>query len=252
MTTTQTHRSLFFAVSLFAPAVLAASEFHSGPDQIHLIELYTSEGCSSCPPAERWLSSLSQEAGLWREFVPVAFHVSYWDKLGWRDTYASKDATQRQYAYAASWSANSVYTPCFVLDGREWRPSGRPPSLSKAAKPGVLAATWEQGICRLQFTPDSEGHDRWDGSIALLGSGLKSRVTAGENAGETLVHEFTVLRFARVHLDRGREAAWTGSVALTLPAVEPGERTALAVWVTRRDQLESVQAAGGWLDPAEK
>src|SRR5260370_24004733 len=91
----------------------------SGPRKTHLLELFTSEGCSSCPPAEAWMSRLKENPGLWRDFVPIAFHVDYWDRLGWRDPFASKAWTARQYEYSERWNSGSVYTPGFVLDGRE-------------------------------------------------------------------------------------------------------------------------------------
>src|SRR5512140_2722359 len=93
----------------------------SGPAQTTLLELFTSEGCNSCPPAERWLTSLKASPGLWKEFVPVAFHVDYWDRTGWRDPWSSQAFSDRQRAYAASWNNKSVYTPGFVLDGTECR-----------------------------------------------------------------------------------------------------------------------------------
>ncbi|MDQ3115241.1 MAG: DUF1223 domain-containing protein [Verrucomicrobiota bacterium] len=74
----------------------------------HLLELFTSEGCSSCPPAEAWLSKLKDDPGLWRDFVPLAFHVDYWDRLGWRDPFASKVWTSRQYEYSARWKSSNV------------------------------------------------------------------------------------------------------------------------------------------------
>jgi len=64
-------------------------EFSSGTNHVSLVELYTSEGCSSCPPADRWFSELKRDDGLWREFVPLAFHVDYWDYIGWQDRFAS-------------------------------------------------------------------------------------------------------------------------------------------------------------------
>src|SRR5213083_577539 len=95
--------------------------FQSSGKQTALIELYTSEGCSSCPPAETWLSRLKESPGLWKDFVPVAFHVDYWDYLGWRDPWAAKEFSDRQRAYARSWRGGAVYTPGFVLNGKEWR-----------------------------------------------------------------------------------------------------------------------------------
>src|ERR1700733_854948 len=92
------------------------TRFESGPSQVSLLELYTSEGCSSCPPAEAWLSALSQSPELWKAVVPVAFHVDYWDNLGWKDWFSSREFTQRQRRYAANWGSGSVYTPAFILN----------------------------------------------------------------------------------------------------------------------------------------
>src|SRR4051812_20605432 len=113
-----------------AVSISAAAEqrFTSGSNRVSLIELYTSEGCSSCPPAERWLGSLRDAPGLWRDFVPVALHVNYWDRLGWPDRFATREFTQREYAYAAKWDGSSVYTPCVVRDGAEWRHDARAPT----------------------------------------------------------------------------------------------------------------------------
>jgi hypothetical protein len=90
----------------------------SGPKQVTLMELYTSEGCSSCPPAEVWFSELKDAPGLWKIFVPVAFHVDYWDNLGWPDKYASAAFTARQRSYAAEWRSENVYTPELVSGGK--------------------------------------------------------------------------------------------------------------------------------------
>ncbi|MEN9676720.1 MAG: hypothetical protein RIS76_2616 [Verrucomicrobiota bacterium] len=105
-----------------------------------MIELFTSEGCSSCPPAEKWLGSLGDQPGLWRDFVPVAFHVDYWDGLGWADRFASVENTRRQERYATHWRNRGVYTPGFVLNGTEWREWGRLPQPGQASAPdaGVL------------------------------------------------------------------------------------------------------------------
>src|ERR1700730_7283401 len=110
--------------------------FESKPVRTHLLELYTSEGCSSCLPAEAWLSNLKNELRLWQDFVPIAFHVDYWDHLGWRDPFASKTWTERQADYSARWKSENVYTPAFVLDARESQDRSIPKSSSD--KPGVL------------------------------------------------------------------------------------------------------------------
>ena len=102
-------------------SVAAETRFESGPQQTALVELYTSEGCSSCPPAEAWMSRLQGDPGLWKKFVPIAFHVDYWDRLGWRDRFSSRQWTERQSRYAALWQSESVYTPAVVLSGKELR-----------------------------------------------------------------------------------------------------------------------------------
>src|ERR1700740_1356972 len=98
--------------------------FQSGEKRVAFVELFTSEGCSSCPPAEQTLSKLTTHPSLWKTFVPVAFHVNYWDNLGWKDRWASIEFTQRQRTYASDWRSDTVYTPEFVLNGREWQWSG--------------------------------------------------------------------------------------------------------------------------------
>src|SRR5580700_10527630 len=96
-------------------AQAAPIQFQSAEAQTALVELYTSEGCSSCPPSESWLSRLKEKPGLWNEFVPVAFHVDYWDYLGWRDKWSNKQFSDRQRAYAGVWASENIYTPEFVL-----------------------------------------------------------------------------------------------------------------------------------------
>ena len=106
-------------IKLCIPFLLAAAagvsgeplHFSSGPERIALIELYTSEGCSSCPPADRWLGALAGRQGLWKDFVPVEFHVNYWDSLGWKDRLSTPEFTAREYAYSSAWGAPNVYTP---------------------------------------------------------------------------------------------------------------------------------------------
>jgi hypothetical protein len=101
---------MFFPGSFCISVMAAPITFQSSETQTSLLELYTSEGCSSCPPAESWLSRLKESPGLWKDFVPVAFHVDYWNYLGWRDPWSTKAFTDRQHAYARTWRSDSVYT----------------------------------------------------------------------------------------------------------------------------------------------
>lgn len=224
----------------------------AGPQRTALIELFTSEGCSSCPPAEQWLSGLRDEPRLWRDFVPVSFHVNYWDHLGWRDRFATRAFTERQYALAQRWGSGSVYTPCFVRNGGEWRPQGRLPSAPAEAAGRLAVEIGTDGMCRVEFSPvRPKAGARYEVHLALLGGGYVSRVTAGENRGATLTHEFVALGLVEAPL--AAEGAAAGSFrgrALCPVAAADGEgsdRLALAAWVTRRGELEPLQAAGGWL-----
>src|SRR5579862_2415659 len=100
---------MILAVLAGIAANAAPLQFQSSERQVALVELYTSEGCSSCPPAESWLSGLKEKPGLWSEFVPVAFHVDYWNSLGWRDKWSSQQYSDRQRDYAGVWGSGTIY-----------------------------------------------------------------------------------------------------------------------------------------------
>ena len=115
------NRALIIFTFLLGATSVQAQEFSSGVKQVPLIELYTSEGCSSCPPADRWLSGLKSSEELWSGFVPLAFHVDYWDYIGWKDPFASPEYTQRQRRYAHDYNESTVYTPGIRKAGEDWR-----------------------------------------------------------------------------------------------------------------------------------
>ena len=230
---------------LNVPRTALSSEvtFESGPLRTHLLELFTSEGCSSCPPAEAWLSKLRNEPPLWREFVPISFHVDYWDRLGWRDPFAAKQWTARQYEYSARWKSGNVYTPGFVLDGREWRGSALPPASGE--KSGVLRITVaEDDAVTARFKPETPDKRRYVVHLARLGFDLRVDVKAGENRGRKLQHDFVVLSLMSEPLDS--ETKQLRLLAKTL-SQNSGSPEALAAWVTEVGQIEPIQATGGWL-----
>ncbi|MCF3651549.1 DUF1223 domain-containing protein [Synoicihabitans lomoniglobus] len=239
-------REVTFAVAVMSATVAPAQMFRSGPSAVPLVELFTSEGCSSCPPAEHWLGELRHDQGLWRDFVPVAWHVNYWDRLGWPDKFAAPAYTDRQYAYAQSWRSGRVYTPGFVRAGQEWTP--REHGLSRSddddAPVGVLTAEVADGKVTVRF---EIGNERTNlvAHVALLGGGIASDVRRGENRGKQLEHEFLVLGWRSTPLRPGGEAH------LTLPAsaedVAP-VRQAVAIWISRQGDPGPLQATGGWLD----
>ena len=208
----------------------------NGPQKTHLVELFTSQGCSSCPPAEAWLSNLKAEPRLWKDFVPLAFHVDYWDRLGWRDPFAAKEWTARQYQYSANWKSESVYTPGFVLDGREWLDRSVPSSSNE--KPGLLKLSIANGKVIAEFVPHGGTKRDIDLHVAMLGFDLTTKVGAGENSGRSLRQDFVVLSLANEKMSDGKSE-------MTFPADSRGG--AIAAWVTAPNQLEPIQAVGGWL-----
>jgi hypothetical protein len=232
---------ILLAMAAATGALGGEAVFESKPARTHLIELYTSEGCSSCLPAEEWISGLKNQPRLWQDIVPVAFHVDYWDHLGWKDPFASKIWTERQADYSVRWKGESVYTPAFALDGKEWHYGKLPAPATEA--PGALKIIVNGDRVTATFKA-SNGEGRYDIHVARLGFSLMADVTAGENNGRKLMHDFVVLGLTN-------ETMKAGLKELRLPApsttstIDP--RTAIAAWVTQAGQLEPIQAAGGWL-----
>ena len=218
--------------------------FESGPRKTHLLELFTSEGCSSCPPAEAWVSGLKDRAGLWRDFVPVAFHVDYWDRLGWRDPFASKAWTARQYEYAKRWHRNGVYTPGFVLDGREWTNPSVPVAATES--PGTLTLALLDGArVAASFRPvTGDNRKPLELHVARLGFGFTSHVKAGENRGRQLRHDFVVLALDTAKLVDGKAELTLGDAPREPDAIARG---AIGAWVTEPGYPEPIQAVGGWV-----
>ncbi|HXK56426.1 MAG: DUF1223 domain-containing protein [Gammaproteobacteria bacterium] len=215
--------------------------FTSGDGRATTIELFTSEGCSSCPPADAWLSRLKSDPRLWKRIVPMAFHVDYWDYIGWRDRFASPENSARQKTHRTQGNIRSVYTPGFVVDGREWRGWFRrgvldlPESAAKELRVDLDGAKITAGYGAATAEPLIL-------NVALLGFDLSNQVSSGENSGRLLSHDFVVLQQKSMLSENG---SWR----LELPSIEnsPVKTKGLAAWVTHPDSLKPLQATGGWL-----
>jgi hypothetical protein len=228
-----------------------AIKFQSAPEQTALLELYTSESCSSCPPAEAWLSGLQNSPRLWKDFAPVAMHIDYWNNLGWKDAWSDAAFTARQQAYAQQWHSENVYTPEFVLDGKEWHNwfGGQSGPRAGGAKAGVLTVYSAQTTHWLAiFEPEKPADAHYEIHAALLAGGIISGVKGGENRGRQLSHDFVAVNLVQTGLATSNRVA-KGKFILTAPALLPGKTLALTVWVTRAGELEPLQATGGWLIP---
>lgn len=170
----------------------------SGDTKTALLELYTSEGCSSCPPADEWLAEFRTNGLYPGRVIPLALHVDYWNYLGWEDPFSQKLFSQRQHHMARLNRAHTVYTPQFLLNGREllrWRYQG------EAAIRGVgsdrpradIALTMAHVADRMDISADVRVRDNSNSAdvfIVLYENNLATQIRAGENEGRTLQHEF--------------------------------------------------------------
>ncbi len=231
------------SVLLLASPANAETRFTSPEQQVQLIELYTSEGCSSCPPADHWLSRMRDNPALWHQIIPVSFHVDYWDYIGWPDRFADKRFSQRQRKHQRQGNIRQVYTPGFVVDGKEWRGwySRRSLPVNKA-EPGQLQLTINGSQFKASFSGQLQARHL---TIALLGAGLSTPVKAGENRGVLLQHDFVVLALAE--FERESEGLWQGQLPSIAGSYSP-DKIAIAAWLSSAESLAPVQAVGGWLD----
>lgn len=195
---------LFMLLGLPGLSLAAQCTATSGPGTAALVELYTSEGCSSCPPADRWLAGLDTRypAG---SVVALALHVDYWDYIGWKDPYAKREFALRQRKFSQLQRMAFVYTPQVLLQGRDFRAWGSKsfdqalakinaqPARAKLtlAVMGASAHALEvEALAELvQASADADLY------LAAYQSRLESRVKAGENRGRLLTHDYVVLEW---------------------------------------------------------
>ena len=186
------------------PAIAAECSAKSGVQNVPLLELYTSEGCSSCPPADKWLSGQKNDPS---KFTPLAFHVDYWDYIGWKDKFSKAEYSDRQRKTAAFGGAGFVYTPQFVMNGRDfkgWDNSRLNEAVEKSqniasrANLTLNTVTEANGDITLKSTAqtvkpsDAKNSDIF---VAIYENKLVSQVKAGENSGSTLKHDYVVREF---------------------------------------------------------
>ena len=231
---------------MFTTPITSASEkilFESGIKQNTLVELYTSEGCSSCPPAEKYLNGFKNNNGLWKTLFPISFHVDYWDYIGWKDQYAQKEFGHRQSQYASLKRASTVYTPAFMVNGNSWRKglfSNELPNSNLVV--GKLIATIKGSSVLVKYTSEKKYTHSLKINVAILGMGLTSHIERGENAGRTAKHEFVVVGFDSAV---SKDMEWN----LQLPKLHynKAKKYALTIWVSEVDNPTPLQVVGGVL-----
>lgn len=245
-------KGLLLLITLLCSKVAVAEplSLRSLETRTPLLELYTSQGCYSCPPAENWLNRLTEHKQLWTEIVPIALHVDYWDYLGWKDSYGATINQRRHFGYKLQGLTQAVYTPQMILNGRDWLnwKQERNVAFERGPKVGVLEMVLENNSVALRFQTEAEAHTL-RANVALLGFDIVANIKAGENKGKSLHHEFVAL--ARVS---GHAPSINGVFEWQLPRPQselPHGRQAIVAWLDRPDNNMSIQALGAWL-PSSK
>ncbi len=232
-------RFLLLAGLLALPAQAAETiTVKSGPRQIAVLELYTSEGCSSCPPADRWLSRVIELPPGEIDVLALGFHVDYWDYLGWKDRFASREYSNRQRQLGANNRQSTIYTPEFFVNGREARGARNILDEIRAANREASPLDLELEVRRdgdyLELIVETPGLRDETGAIhhryLVYEDDLSSRVERGENSGATLHHQRVVRYLSRAYRLRARNrhriplgADWNGaSLGVAVIATSPG------------------------------
>ena len=239
------HRDELTATS---PATRSASSPNESSSTPVIVELFTSEGCSSCPPADQLLSRLDKEQSIpGANIIALSQHVDYWNQLGWRDPYSSAQFSARQSSYAEAFGRDGVYTPQMVVDGRlEFVGS----NATKAREAITEAASSPKARVQIEITPNTETResgtlqftvrvedipaitagDTAEVLLAITESDLSSSVARGENAGRNLRHTAVVRQLATIgSISKTKdEASFTGTPVVNI----------LNKW--RRDKLRAI------------
>jgi hypothetical protein len=235
-------------------AIAGECRLESPAHRVTLVELYTSEGCNSCPPADRWFSALPQQGVSAEQAVLLAFHVDYWNQLGWPDRFSRPAFSARQRDVAARASRGVVYTPQLVVDGKDLRQGynveylrTRLATINRDTGRARIRASVERSGSEARITGEVEvlGASRAPGAwtwIATFENGLSSRVTAGENAGKQLSHDYVVRELAGP-FSVGSDLRLPLEHRLKLQPEWNVERMGIAVFVERPDTGEVLEAA---------
>lgn len=258
-TSRQRFLSLIGMIALVFSTPGTAETYHSGTKQVALIELYTSEGCSSCPPADKVLSKLKHHQQLFSTFVPVAFHVDYWDYLGWSDPFSTPLFTHRQRQLLQQTIGRSGYTPNFMISGHEWRGFFDRQSIHAPIKMihqrivgdltvDIMPLEGNLSIIKASYQPAQntlpDDNAELMLSIAPLAMEQTSVVQHGENRNRTLHHDFIALDWLSAPMQQ-EDGRWQTTMNLDT-SQSVFETEAFAAWVSIGRQLKPIQSVGGY------
>jgi hypothetical protein len=252
---------LFLILSVSAQAGTKTCTAMSGVNRVALIELYTSEGCSSCPPADNWLRELPKKGLGPDKVVPLAFHVDYWDYIGWADRFAKPEHTQRQRDTARTNKLRTIYTPQVVLNGhdfRHWFWGNRAKETIKEinaekAKARIGLTLSDQTNLQVKvkgkFAVLPQQHPRRSAAFfALYQNNQTSQVSRGENAGKQLRHDY-VVRALHGPFYIGKNGMLEVEKTIQLNPSWKKKNVGIAAFVQDQDSGAILQALAGRLCP---
>src|SRR4051794_20389746 len=213
---------ILLVIAAVVVLVILALTMHGAPPKLGpspvIVELFTSQGCSSCPPADALIHDITNDPAMRGRVIPLAFHVDYWDSLGWRDPFSSAEWTQRQARYARTMRLSSAYTPQAVVNGsREFVGSNR-----AAMSAALEKASNEKQQGEITLTARREGNSlianihatvpaNDDLMLAIIEDGVTTKIEHGENAGRTLTNDAIVRKLVQVRPGESTvrlDAAW--------------------------------------------
>lgn len=216
------------------------------PQPVVVLELFTSQGCSSCPPADKALQDITQQAAKSGQAVyGLSFHVDYWNRLGWQDPFSTKQYTDRQRQYDRALNSQT-YTPQLVINGRQDVIGGQRGRIEQAIqtvqKQPVTAFVGVEGSLtrdakQITVTYELSAAGPYRINMALVQKEARTAVQNGENGGRTLVNTNVVRQFKTVD-----ESGTSGSAVLSLPSGLTTDQTAVLVYVQRTDNGQIVGA----------
>jgi hypothetical protein len=189
----------------------AGSQAQEMENPIAVVELFTSQGCSSCPPADAFLGDLVKRG----DVVALAYHVDYWDYLGWKDTLASTENTARQRSYGRSFGASSVYTPQMVVNGRAHMAGSRRTAVANAIDDRVgtpegltvdLSASYSGDNLVIEAGPGDSGGRKAHVVLVNFDAASTVEIKRGENRGKSLTYHNAVTNFQTVGVWKGKAA----------------------------------------------
>jgi hypothetical protein len=248
----------FLILSSFGRSTgVAAPRDPGSPPHLVIVELFTSEGCSSCPPADALLKELSEQPkGNGVQVVALEEHVDYWNHLGWRDPYSAAEFSQRQSDYTQVLGTDGVYTPQMVVDGQSELVGSRSAAaweaIQKAANQPKAEIVLGTGANSSPGKPAFEVQIKSLGGVSIRGEtdlwiavtekGLQTDVKAGENSGETLKHAAVVRSLGKIETLHD-PAGYDRQIQVPIDPGWKKENLAMVVFLAEKDSRRILGAA---------